>query len=151
MPCVSLACHTELVSLRIVVSGSINRTNVLAPRLPGSAFMDQPDLELVERWRSGDQQAAAQLYQRYVERISHLVTGQLSAKLARRLDAGRCRSIGLSYRIPPLSSRKLHLRGRRRPVEVAGNDFAQQGTLARSPQYEPKARCQPRGTTRRGR
>jgi len=49
--------------------------------------MDQPDVELIERWRSGDEQAAAALYQRYVERISQLVSGHLSAKLAQRLDA----------------------------------------------------------------
>jgi RNA polymerase sigma factor (sigma-70 family) len=43
--------------------------------------------ELVGRWRDGDQHAANQLYQRYVERLSGIVTAQLSSRFQSRLDA----------------------------------------------------------------
>ncbi len=49
--------------------------------------MSQPSTELVERWRDGDQDAASQLYQRYVERLSGIVRGQISDRLRARTDA----------------------------------------------------------------
>ncbi len=49
--------------------------------------MSQASTELVERWRGGDQAAASQLYQRYVERLSGIVSGHLSDRLRARTDA----------------------------------------------------------------
>lgn len=47
----------------------------------------QPSTELIDRWRSGDQDAANTLYRRYVERLSGIVTAQLSDRLRARTDA----------------------------------------------------------------
>ncbi|MBC8290005.1 MAG: sigma-70 family RNA polymerase sigma factor [Planctomycetes bacterium] len=41
---------------------------------------------LVERWQSGDQSAAAELYQRYASRLWHLAERQLDDRLKRRVD-----------------------------------------------------------------
>jgi len=41
----------------------------------------------VDRWRSGDQQAAAQLFHRYADRLIVLARSRLPAKLAGRVDA----------------------------------------------------------------
>lgn len=43
--------------------------------------------DLVGRWRAGDQQAADALYQRYVERLSGIVTSQLADRFRSRMDA----------------------------------------------------------------
>jgi RNA polymerase sigma-70 factor (ECF subfamily) len=45
------------------------------------------DGSLLERCRRGDQEAATQLYRRYVERLQHLAQARCSAQLARCLDA----------------------------------------------------------------
>jgi hypothetical protein len=42
--------------------------------------------DLLARWRDGDQQAAAALVERFTERLLALTRGQLSEKLARRVD-----------------------------------------------------------------
>src|SRR5262249_10784034 len=47
---------------------------------------DQQSAELLARWRSGDQQAADALFQRYAERLLAVVRTRLSAQLARRFD-----------------------------------------------------------------
>lgn len=47
----------------------------------------QASTELIERWRDGDQLAANELYQRYVERLSGIVTSHLSERLRARTDA----------------------------------------------------------------
>lgn len=49
--------------------------------------MPDASTELIERWRAGDEQAASDLYQRYVERLSGIVTAQLSERFRSRLDA----------------------------------------------------------------
>ncbi|MBX3436606.1 MAG: sigma-70 family RNA polymerase sigma factor [Planctomycetaceae bacterium] len=49
--------------------------------------MSQASTDLVARWRDGDQNAARDLYQRYVERLSGIVTAQLSDRLRARADA----------------------------------------------------------------
>src|SRR3712207_1477794 len=46
----------------------------------------EPVARLLERCRSGDQQAAAQLYGRYAQRLVRLAEQHLSRKLAGRLD-----------------------------------------------------------------
>jgi DNA-directed RNA polymerase specialized sigma24 family protein len=48
--------------------------------------MDEPSVELVARWRRGDQEAAAALFGRYVDRLVALTRARMSEKLARRLD-----------------------------------------------------------------
>lgn len=45
------------------------------------------DAELMERFRSGDQAAAAQLFQRYVAKLVALAQRRLSVHLGRRIDA----------------------------------------------------------------
>ncbi len=48
---------------------------------------DQTDnLNLIDRFRSGDQAAAKELFDRYVARLIGLVHGRMSRKLGRRLD-----------------------------------------------------------------
>jgi RNA polymerase sigma factor (sigma-70 family) len=42
--------------------------------------------DLIARWRAGDQEAAAELFRRYVDRLIALARSRLSAKLARRVD-----------------------------------------------------------------
>jgi len=49
------------------------------PKLPG-------DQGCIERWKAGDQGAAAKLYYRYVERLVNLAQRRLSSKLAARVD-----------------------------------------------------------------
>lgn len=48
--------------------------------------MDDVSLQLLSRWREGDQQAAAELYQRYADRLLALTRSRLSPKLAARFD-----------------------------------------------------------------
>ena len=48
--------------------------------------MDDEVIELVSRWRRGDQAAAKGLFDRYVARLMELVRSRLSAKLAQRID-----------------------------------------------------------------
>jgi RNA polymerase sigma-70 factor (ECF subfamily) len=50
--------------------------------------MDEPSsADLVARWRTGDEQAAAELFRRYFDRLRGLARSLLSAKLSARLDA----------------------------------------------------------------
>lgn len=48
---------------------------------------EEASTDLIGRWRDGDQLAASALYQRYVERLSGVVTAQLSQKFKSRMDA----------------------------------------------------------------
>jgi RNA polymerase sigma-70 factor (ECF subfamily) len=43
--------------------------------------------DLVRQWRAGDQQAAGELFRRYVDRLIALARGNLSARLSSRVDA----------------------------------------------------------------
>jgi RNA polymerase sigma-70 factor (ECF subfamily) len=47
---------------------------------------EKADEDLVARWRTGDQQAAADLFRRYAERLIALARSRLSTKMARRID-----------------------------------------------------------------
>ena len=44
-------------------------------------------MELVARWRNGDQEAASELFHRYFARLLALADSRLSAKLALRANA----------------------------------------------------------------
>ena len=48
--------------------------------------MDVPSAELMARWRNGDEQAAAELFQRYAERLLALARSRLSPRMARHVD-----------------------------------------------------------------
>src|SRR4051795_8567078 len=48
--------------------------------------MDDVALQLLERWRAGDQRAATELYERYAGRLIALARSRLSGKLAARFD-----------------------------------------------------------------
>lgn len=48
--------------------------------------MDDPSVELLSRYRDGDQQAADELFARYMERLTVLARTRLAPKLARRID-----------------------------------------------------------------
>ncbi len=48
---------------------------------------DDESIELLSRIRQGDEQAATDLFERYVERLIRLAQSRLSAKLQRRIDA----------------------------------------------------------------
>jgi RNA polymerase sigma-70 factor (ECF subfamily) len=47
---------------------------------------DKESAALLARWRDGDEHAATELVQRFTQRLLALARGQLSAKLARRVD-----------------------------------------------------------------
>lgn len=49
--------------------------------------MDDLSVNLLARWREGDQQAATELFQRYAERLVALANRRLSAKLTARVAA----------------------------------------------------------------
>jgi RNA polymerase sigma factor (sigma-70 family) len=49
--------------------------------------LPDPSTELIDRWRDGDQLAANVLFQRYVDRLSGIVTSQLSSRFKSRMDA----------------------------------------------------------------
>ena len=49
-------------------------------------MVSDPSTELLDRYRQGDEAAAAELYRRYAERLAIVARGQLSGKLASRLD-----------------------------------------------------------------
>jgi len=48
--------------------------------------MDEPSVELLERYRRGDERAADALFTRYVERLTAMVRWQLASPMRRRLD-----------------------------------------------------------------
>jgi RNA polymerase sigma factor (sigma-70 family) len=54
---------------------------------PLGGIMDAPSAELMALWRGGDQQAAEILFRRYVGRLLALARSQMSAWLARHIDA----------------------------------------------------------------
>jgi RNA polymerase sigma-70 factor (ECF subfamily) len=47
---------------------------------------EKADASLVARWRAGDQQAAADLFRRYAERLIALTRSRLSSKMVQRID-----------------------------------------------------------------
>lgn len=47
---------------------------------------DQASIDLVARWRNGDQQAATELFHRYATQLIAIASGRLSARLAQRID-----------------------------------------------------------------
>jgi RNA polymerase sigma factor (sigma-70 family) len=49
--------------------------------------MDHESVKLVDRWRSGDELAAGEIYDRYVARLIALASSRLSPALARRVEA----------------------------------------------------------------
>ncbi len=65
----------------------------------------EPSAELLANYRAGDERAAATLYERYIGRLTRLAASRLSAKLARRTDAGRRRAIDISQFFPPRARR----------------------------------------------
>jgi len=46
----------------------------------------EPTAEILERYRQGDEQAAAELFARYLDRLTRLARSRLSPKLAARID-----------------------------------------------------------------
>ena len=49
-------------------------------------MQDHLSIQLLNRYRSGDPEAASELFDRYVQRLMGLARSRLSAKLARRID-----------------------------------------------------------------
>jgi len=47
---------------------------------------DEPGIDLVERWRSGDEEAAELLYGRYIERMMRIIRGQIPQSMNARID-----------------------------------------------------------------
>jgi RNA polymerase sigma factor (sigma-70 family) len=48
--------------------------------------MDEPTINLVARWRQGDQEAASVLFGRYAQQLIGLAASRLSTRLAQRVD-----------------------------------------------------------------
>lgn len=62
-------------------------TDVVAPRAASRPESDAvPDCDLLDRFRRGDREAAARLYERYAERLRALTRRKSSSALACRLD-----------------------------------------------------------------
>lgn len=49
--------------------------------------MDEPSAELMARYAAGDDDAAREIFERYVERLTRLARSRLSVRLAQRFDA----------------------------------------------------------------
>ena len=49
--------------------------------------MDEPSVELLARYRAGDEEAAAELFRRYVSRLTVLARARIAPRIARRFDA----------------------------------------------------------------
>jgi len=48
--------------------------------------MDETSINLIARWRGGDEQAAAVLFSRYAEQLTALAANRLSSRLVQRID-----------------------------------------------------------------
>lgn len=48
--------------------------------------MKAQSVDLIARWRAGDERAATELYARHAQRLAAMARGRMSEKLARRLD-----------------------------------------------------------------
>jgi RNA polymerase sigma-70 factor (ECF subfamily) len=48
--------------------------------------MDEPSVHLLARYREGDEQAAVEIFERYLVRLTTLARARLSSKLARKVD-----------------------------------------------------------------
>src|SRR5438093_12587143 len=53
---------------------------------PPEPTANTPSAELVARWGGGDEAAAREIFERYVDRLTRLARVRLSTKLAARLD-----------------------------------------------------------------
>src|SRR5260370_62016 len=53
----------------------------------GGQFMDEPSVELLTKYRQGDESAATELFRRYVGRLTVLARAKMAPKIARRFDA----------------------------------------------------------------
>jgi hypothetical protein len=49
--------------------------------------MNEPSNELLAKYRDGDEQAATELFRRYVSRLTVLARARIAPKIARRFDA----------------------------------------------------------------
>src|SRR5262245_25748142 len=49
--------------------------------------MDEPSIELLARYRTGDEQAATELFRRYVSRLTALARARIAPRIGRRFDA----------------------------------------------------------------
>ena len=49
--------------------------------------MDQQSIQLLARWQDGDEQAADEIFQRYLQRLIAMARQRISEKLQRRIDA----------------------------------------------------------------
>src|SRR5258708_6666093 len=49
--------------------------------------MDEPSVELLAKYREGDEQAATELFRRYLSRLTVLARARIAPKIARRFDA----------------------------------------------------------------
>lgn len=56
------------------------------PALSANEMTEESSAQLVERWRHGDQAAAAELFRRYADRLIALARSRLTGKLAHRVD-----------------------------------------------------------------
>ena len=56
------------------------------PQQPKPTTHEVASAELLVRWTGGDQAAAREIFERYVDRLTRLARARLSAKLAARLD-----------------------------------------------------------------
>src|SRR5262245_61917038 len=77
--------RTSFAHLLEVKCNSQAQAGCAAP--PGENHVgEKADDSLLARCREGDQQAAAELFRRYADRLIALARSRLSARLARRLD-----------------------------------------------------------------
>lgn len=57
------------------------------PRKKSGRVLETPSTELLDRYRAGDEQAADELFRRYLGRLTVFARARLSSRIARRIDA----------------------------------------------------------------
>jgi RNA polymerase sigma-70 factor, ECF subfamily len=60
---------------------------VLPPVFRKDASVEEEVTRLVERWRAGDEEAAAELFHRYARRLTALASSRLGGQVGQRVDA----------------------------------------------------------------
>jgi RNA polymerase sigma-70 factor (ECF subfamily) len=87
----SLRWQRNLAAVSLRSSAESLRLAGMTSNPPGSRLPDDTEsdaaVDLLARWRAGDEQAAAELFHCYASRLTAVARGRLSARLANHIDA----------------------------------------------------------------
>ncbi len=101
---------------------------------------DEESIELLNRFRGGDDDAARELFDRYVHRLIGVARNRLSVKLARRVDPEDIVQSAYRSFFRGADDGNYSLEAQWRPVAVTGGDHHQQVTDAGSAASGQQAR-----------